>query len=253
MRKAGTGARDFPYGPLYSKIKLTVMSRIADGEYPIGHRLPSELELVDAFGVSRMTVNRALRELTQEGVLVRTPGVGTFVAERQPQSPLVELSDIADEINDRGHEHSSRIILLSSEKCTMPVAQALGLDRHRKVFHSTVVHSENDIPVVLEDRFVLPSFAPNYLKQDFESITPYVYLLSCGPVSELEHTLNAMTPTATVAKRLRIDRTDPCLHLIRRTWSGKNVVTYNHFYYPGSRYRLSSRYKLSKYQVDLDG
>lgn len=237
-----------PVGPLYNKIKLTILSRISQGKYQPDDRIPSELEFVEEFGVSRMTVNRALRELTQEGILVRVPGVGTFVAKRQPQSPIVELSDIAEEIRDRGHDYGCRIVTLESEPGSSGVARALEIDGGEQVFHSVLVHLENEVPVALEDRYVKPSFAPDYLDQDFSRVSPYEYLMACGPVSEIEHTLNATLPNSQVARQLAISRDEPCLLLVRRTWSGAEVVTFTHFYYPGSRYRLASRYRLSKYR-----
>ena len=67
--------------------------------------LDVEAELVAQFGFSRMTINRALRELTDEGLLVRLQGVGTFVAEPKGQSALFEIRSIADEIAARNHQH----------------------------------------------------------------------------------------------------------------------------------------------------
>jgi GntR family transcriptional regulator, histidine utilization repressor len=73
----------------YLRVKRSVVDRIAKGSLKPGARVPSENELVREFGLSRMTVNRALRELAADGVLQRIAGVGTFVAEqRVPTHPL---------------------------------------------------------------------------------------------------------------------------------------------------------------------
>ena len=83
---------------------------IRSGAWAPGARVPSENELVESFGISRMTANRALRELTADGFLARVPGVGTFVREAAPaRSSLVELSSIAEEIAARGHRHDTKI------------------------------------------------------------------------------------------------------------------------------------------------
>jgi len=86
--------------PRYSQIKRMISSRIQSGDWRPGDRIASEAELVRDIGVSRMTINRALRELTLEGQLVRVQGVGTFVAESKAQSALFEVKNIADEIRD---------------------------------------------------------------------------------------------------------------------------------------------------------
>src|SRR3972149_486138 len=73
-------------------------------------RIPSEHELVGTMGVSRMTVNRALREMAEQGELVRIAGVGTFVGEQKAQSGLMRVANIADEIRGRGHKDACEIL-----------------------------------------------------------------------------------------------------------------------------------------------
>ena len=82
--------RDLPSLALYAQVKDHISRKIQDGTWPAGHRLPSESELVAQFGISRMTVNRALRELMEQGRIVRVAGVGSFVAENKPQSTLLQ-------------------------------------------------------------------------------------------------------------------------------------------------------------------
>lgn len=84
--------------PLYARVKQMIVQQIENGSWPPHHRVPSESELVSELGFSRMTINRALRELTAEGLLVRMQGVGTFVAEPKTRSALFEVNNIADEI-----------------------------------------------------------------------------------------------------------------------------------------------------------
>ena len=84
--------------PLYARVKTYIVEQIRSGALKAGSRVPSENELVESFGISRMTANRALNELTTEGMLARVPGVGTFVKEATPRSSLLELRNIADEI-----------------------------------------------------------------------------------------------------------------------------------------------------------
>lgn len=67
--------------PLYLQVKQSIIEKIHTAEWQANDRIPSESELVTQFQCSRMTANRALRELTAEGLLVRLQGVGTFVAE----------------------------------------------------------------------------------------------------------------------------------------------------------------------------
>src|SRR5271170_8499986 len=98
--------------PLYLKVKRHILDNIGSGKWGTSMRVPSENEIVKSFGVSRMTANRALRELRDEGVLVRIAGVGSFVADRHARAHPLEIRSIADEIRERGHVHRSEIVSL---------------------------------------------------------------------------------------------------------------------------------------------
>ena len=98
--------------PLYLKVKRHILDNIGSGKWAASARVPSENDLVKSFGVSRMTANRALRELRDEGVLVRIAGVGSFVAERHAHAHPLEIRSIADEIRGRGHVHRAEIVSL---------------------------------------------------------------------------------------------------------------------------------------------
>src|SRR6478752_6389022 len=113
--------------PLYVGVKQMILDRIQSGEWPPKFRVPSENELVAELGVSKMTANRALRELAAEGELVRIQGVGSFVAERKGYSPLFEVRNIADEIAERGHTHEATVIVLAQEPASPEIADALEL------------------------------------------------------------------------------------------------------------------------------
>ena len=227
--------------PLYAGVKQMILDRIQSGEWPPKHRVPSENELVAELGVSKMTANRALRELASEGELVRIQGVGSFVAERKGYSELFEVRNIAEEIDERGHVHQASVIVLAQETAAPDVADALGLPIGAAVFHSLIVHSENGVPVQIEDRFVNPEAAPGYLNQDFAKQTPNAYLTAEAPLSGSEHIVEAAMPQPWECKLLVILRTEPCLLIRRRTWSSKRVVSFARLVYPGNRYRLESR------------
>jgi GntR family histidine utilization transcriptional repressor len=228
--------------PLYARVKQMISSQIQSGAWPPHHRVPSESELVNQLGYSRMTINRALRELTAEGLLVRMQGVGTFVAEPKGQSALFEVHNIADEIAARGHRHHCVVVRLEEEQAGSERALALDVREGQRVFHSVIVHYENDLPVQIEDRYVNAAVAPDYLQQDFTQQTPYAYLSQVAPLSEGEHVVEAILADAGECKLLQIERGEPCLLIRRRTWSGQKTVTSARLLYPGSRHRLEGRF-----------
>tara|TARA_R110002020_G_scaffold76110_4_gene193190 strand:+ start:1397 stop:2152 length:756 start_codon:yes stop_codon:yes gene_type:complete len=242
MKKTDTDSVATPKA-LYLQAKQFVLERTASGFWKPGDMIPSENQLVNELGMSRMTINRALRELTNEGYLERTSGVGTFIAERKPHSNLLQIANIADEIISRGHRYHCEVLELGRVAAPFTIASALELTTGSSVYHLRCVHYEEDLAVQLEDRYVSPAMAPDFILQQFDdTLQPSRYLLNTIPVDEIEHIVDALLPSDEDAKALKIDTTDPCLALMRRTWSASRVVTYVKFLHPSMRYRLGSRF-----------
>src|SRR5512140_4005644 len=120
-------SQPLPASARYLHVKQYVLRKIADGSLRSGARVPSENELVRELDVSRMTANRALRELAADGVLVRVAGVGTFVAEQRAQAHPLEFRNIADEIRARGHEHEARIVVLDAISASREIGERCGV------------------------------------------------------------------------------------------------------------------------------
>ncbi len=231
-----------PTVPLYQQIKQLILEHIRAGTWPREHRVPSESELMRQHDVSRMTANRALRELTNEGFLRRVQGVGTFVADAPPQSALVQIRDIAEEITARGHQHAAQVVWLAAESAPIEVAESFRVPDGTRVFHSILVHSENGVPIQLEDRFVSPELAPEYLAQDFAHRTPHAYLRVCAPLSNAEHVVQAVSPERWEQRLLALTAPEPCLLLRRRTWSRGRRARQARLLFPGSRYFLGEQF-----------
>ncbi|MCJ9707883.1 histidine utilization repressor [Bordetella hinzii] len=230
--------RDAPLAP-YARIKQHIIDNIESGQWAVNEQVPSENQLAAQFDVSRMTARRAILELTQDGMLVRTQGLGTFVAERRPMLPVLEVRNIADEIAERGHRYGNRILLLARETATDGIAIALGIAPGSTVYHSILLHLDNDVPVQLEDRYVNPQAAPGYLEQDFSRETPNAYLSRIAPLSAVEHTIEAILPNAEVSAWLGLREPQACLQVLRRTWTAPHIATFARLIHPGDSYRLN--------------
>lgn len=229
--------------PLYMQVKDHILGHIQSGTWAAGSRVPSENELVETFGISRMTANRALRELSADGYLARVPGVGTFVKEQAARTSLMELRNIAEEIESRGHKHTLQLISRARVMASQALADEFEWKAPQHLFHLVVLHQENGLPVQLESRWVNPFIAADFMIQNFTKQTPTAYLLNTVPVDELEHSVEAIMPDADQQKLLNMRDREPCLSLHRRSWSQGKVVTVATLIYPASRYALHSRYK----------
>ncbi len=227
--------------PAYARIKDYVRRQIESGAWPAGSVIPSEHDLVKQFGVSRMTVHRALRELTADQLLHRVQGAGTFVNARKYQSTLIEIRSIAHEIESRGHVHTSQVLLLARTTDAAALA-TLGLAASEYAYHSCIVHAENGEPIQVEDRYVNPHLYPRYLEQDFAHLTPSDYMTREAPLQRAEYVITARLPEADIRQHLRMPAGDPCLVLQRRTWAHEQVATDVTLWHPGARFQFSGAF-----------
>ncbi|MDX1282832.1 histidine utilization repressor [Shewanella colwelliana] len=224
--------------PKFAEIKQFILTKVESGAWQEHSRVPSENQLAELFECSRMTARRALTELAETGVLERSQGLGTFVAGLKSQSSMMAIRNIADEIKDRGHGYSVRQLRLTQTSATAQIAIALGLEEGSPVFYSVLVHCEQELPLQLEERFVNPQLVPDYLKQDFSLQTPHEYLSFVAPLTEARHTIEAVVADNEQQQQLQIEASEPCLQILRRTWSRQGVVSFARLIHPGSRFRL---------------
>ncbi len=227
----------------YQQVKAFIKTRITSGAWKPGDAVPSETALMAQFGISRMTVNRALRELALEGMVTRIQGSGTRVAELHRISSRLTIRDIKDEVQERGHTHTSCVLLIATEKAAAPLAKTLGLRAGSKVFHTVLVHLENDIPIQHEDRYVNPLAAPDFLKTDFTRFTPAHHLLTRAPLTDASYQIEACLPSLKIAKLLHIKPSEACLAITRRTVSGVHVASLARLVYPGTRYSFAGQFQ----------
>jgi GntR family transcriptional regulator, histidine utilization repressor len=228
--------------PRYQQLKESIIARISNGELQPRDRVPSEHELVDSAGVSRMTANRALRELNNEGYVERVAGVGTFVADLKATSHALKVRNIADEIRLRGHQHTAVVLKRETCRASKAIAELLQIEAGSEVHHASVIHFESDVPLQFEDRYVIRDFAPDFLAQDFSLVTPSAYLSGIAPLQEAEHVVRASMPGKDVRDYFKMKNEEPCLVVTRRTWVQGRPVSFARLHHPGSRFELTGHY-----------
>jgi GntR family histidine utilization transcriptional repressor len=226
--------------PLYQRLKRHLLDQIADGRLRPGDRLPSEQELARLFQVSRMTATRAFNELEAAGQIVRSQGVGSFVSAPKVETAAFEIHDIAAEIRGAGQAYACTPLSLGRSR-DAGVNALMGLPAGGAHFRARLLHHAGGTPVQIEERFVNPAFAPNFLDVNFAETTPYQALMSVASLQAAEHVLGAALPTAEQAGWLKIGLGEPCVALRRRTWAKGIVASLAVLTSPSSRYRYAGR------------
>lgn len=134
------------------------------------------------------------------------------------------------------------MLLLEETEADLIQAEALTVAEGTRIFHSRMVHFENEVPVQIEDRCVNAAVVPDYLLQDYTTTTPHDYLSLIAPLTEGEHIVEAVQATSEECALLRILPHDPCLLIRRRTWSKTHIVSHARLLFPGARYRLQGHF-----------
>lgn len=224
----------------YQRIKSFIQQGIDAGDWVSGTRIPSENQLAEQFSLSRMTVNRAIKELEADGVVERVQGKGTFVAPPKPLKSVLQIQGIDDEIRARGNQYSCRVLHLKATTANNELSERLQLAQGSQVWASSIVHFENEVPLQLEQRWVKPSIWKDYLDQDFTQQTPHSFLMNQAPFTCGQHTIEARQPNARVRKILDMKDNEACLLIHRRTWVGEMVASYVQLFHPGSRFQITT-------------
>lgn len=136
--------------PLYQQLMRRLKNDVVAGVYPAGGRIPSEQVLCDTYGVSRVTVRKAMLDLVQEGLLVRRQGKGTFVADERLQRDLQHITSFTDACAATGRVASTRVVELRREPARPEDIERLGAKEGDHILELCRLRLCDDEPVMLE-------------------------------------------------------------------------------------------------------
>lgn len=227
-----------------SQIRQDIEEKIASGEWPPGHRIGSEHELMAQYGCSRMTVNKVLSALAENGVVERRRKAGTFVAKPHPhiESAAMDIPDIPVEVEQRGHAYQWRRIARRKRAIKKSVPYEVELAHDGQVVAMQSVHEADGSPFVYEERLISLKAVPDAMTNEFDGMPPGSWLLQNVPWSRAEHRITAAGADETIARHLHVEPGDACLILERKTWLGNEAITYARQIFAGDSYELHARF-----------
>lgn len=139
--------------PLYVQIRDSLRRQILDGTYQVHERLPSENEMMGVFGVSRITIRQALRDLHNEGLVFSAQGKGTFVSKPKAVQNVQRLEGFGEAMAAQGYEASARVLSIQQLKAPKAVAASLDLQPGDEVIEVKRVRYLNRSPVCIENSY----------------------------------------------------------------------------------------------------
>lgn len=227
---------------LYQRIRDDIEARIMSGEWPPGHRIPFEHELMAEYGCSRMTVNKVLSTLAANGLITRRRRAGSIVAEPSTERAVLEIQDFALDAARAGTVYSFKILHRAIEPIDVAAAQRTGMPAGTRMLNITTLHSMDGVPGAYEQRLINLATVPEAGKERFADDPPGTWLLRRVPWTDAEHIVRAVSADSLLAKCLHIETGSACLVLERRTWQAGAFVTEARIAYPGDRHHLVGRF-----------
>ena len=228
---------------LYKQIRLDIERRILTGEWPPGHRIPFEHQLMACYGCSRMTVSKALSELAQGDLIERRRRAGTFVRRPKFLSAVLQIADIRAEITALGRSYGYELIKGSRRVANAADRARLRVRKTGKVIAIACRHSADDVPFAIEDRLIDLDAVPEAAVADFATEPPGSWLLHHVPWTEAEHAISAIVADDETAAALDIAIGAPCLVVERHTWRSARTLTAVRLVYPGESHKLIAHFK----------
>jgi GntR family transcriptional regulator, histidine utilization repressor len=227
---------------LHQRIRTDIERRILTGAWPPGHRIPFEHEIMSQYGCARMTVNKAIGSLVHAGLIVRRRRVGSFVAQPRVQSAILEIPDIQAAIGARGEAYELKLLSCRRRKAAPRHEDEKILAAKGELLDVRCLHLADGKPFALEERLISLVAVPEAANVDFSAEPPGTWLLGHVPWTEAEHRIEAINADAETAHALRVDSGSACLLLERRTWRGREHITYVRQFFAGSAYALVARF-----------
>ena len=228
---------------LHQKILSDIEGRIVSGEWPPGHRLPFEIDLAKSYDVSRMTMNKVLTQLAKSGLIERRKKSGSFVAQPQAQSAILEIYDIETEVRALDLPYSYEILSRRTRTAETAETREFHVSAGSTVEDIRCLHYADTEPFCVEERLISLDAVPEVEDASFAKVPPGEWLLQQVPWSAAEHRIFAINARGDMSELLGIPQNAACLVVQRRTWSDAGPVTYVRFTYPGDKHAMVAHFR----------
>ena len=225
----------------FKSVQTEILRRITDGPWGPGTLLPSETALAVAFSCSRATINRALREIADLGLIDRRRKAGTRVRLAPVRQARFEIPLVRTEVQSTGAAYRYALVHRSTLPAPDDLRARLNLTPGTLVLHLVCMHYADGAPYQLEDRWINATALPQALQQDFAVQSPNEWLVATVPFSDVEISFQATAATGLEVTHLNHRSGEPVFHVKRTTWWRGAAITHTALSHrPG--HRMTARY-----------
>lgn len=230
--------------PLYAQIKETLRRHIVDGTWKEHARIPSEHELMASFGVSRITVRKALSDLTHEKLIFKVPGKGAFVAKPMPFQELARLQGLGEAMSSLGFATHNRVVSINTVAADAATAEKLGVPPGSPFTEIKRVRHVNREPISLDVTYVRRTLGERLAREDLATRDIFVIIENDYGIAlgHADLTLDAIAASAGIAALLRVPVGTAILRIERLTWSAEGEpLDFEYLYCRGDAFRFRLR------------
>jgi len=210
----------------YRDVKADILSKIIQGTWGPGSLMPNEADLAKTYACARATVNRAMRELADDGIIERKRKAGTRVRMAPMRQARFDIPIVRREIEDRGSVYRYSLVSSAEKKAPNWLRALLKLDTGGKVLHLICVHYADGAPYQFEDRWINLALLPQARKADFSLVGPNEWLVSTIPFSDAEISFSAAAADQKLAEYLHCAEGDALFTIERSTWWEGSAITF---------------------------
>lgn len=223
----------------WQEIRAEVLRRIRTREWRPGALIPGEVDLAREFDCARATVNKALNDLAEDGVLDRRRRAGTRVAKSPVRKAVLSIPVIRAEVEAAGARYRHTLLERTQTAAADPAAARMGLTPGTMLLHLRTLHLSDDRPHAYEDRWINPAAVSGILTADLTTVSANEWLVENAWYSGGSLGFQAAAADKTVAGLLQVAEGAPVFQLDRLTVAGDVPVTTVRLTYPQG-YRLTT-------------
>jgi GntR family transcriptional regulator len=201
---------------LHRQLFLALREQIKRNVYREGDPIPAEDQLCQSFGVSRITVRRAVADLVDEGWVEKRIGRGTFVKRAGPQSPSGTASTFTESLAKRSKQTQVTVLEVSRRSPPLHVAAAMGVARDAQLLYACRLRSISNVPLLFVDSWVMPEYATSITADTLEARSMTETLMAQGVrIRYVTEELSAVAADPHVASHLHVQVGAPLLCVSR--------------------------------------
>jgi GntR family transcriptional regulator len=227
--------------PLHHQLYDLLRGKIRSGEWIEGQMIPTEPEMIIQYGVSRIVIRQVLNRLVNEGLIFRQQGRGSFVAERRLEEGLSRIISFTEDMRQRGLTPKTRVLFKGLVPAAEDIAEHLGIQAGDELARLERLRLANDEPMSIEESYLVHSYFPGVLNEDF-ALVPLRQSLHQNfgvRITRARQVIRAVQATSEEARLLTTRRKSPLLLIERISFSEQNLpVEFLRIYYRGDRYSL---------------